>query len=1153
MANKDISIKLNFDSNGQVVMGKLTVSAKDLQKAVTRANRSIKGSFAGVTASLANLHMAFQGLTSSIQGLSQPYMEFDKAMRIANTMAGKNAKEFEQLKNQVKALSKEVPVARDALANGLYQVISNGVPESNWISFLQDSAKASVGGVADLGEVVKVTSTIIKNYGLSWEDAGHVQDMIQLTAKNGVTSFEQLAQALPRVATNAAKLGISTGELMASVSTLTGVTGNTHEVATQMAAVLTALVKPSSEAQKMARAMGMEFNAASIKSAGGLQNFLVTLNKAVQEYATANNVLAEEVYGKLFGSAESLRALGALTGQLSGKFNENVAAMQDASGTIDAAFAEMEGSAQSSSQIVSNYIDNMIDSIGKYAAAIYPAIQYTANLGLALNGLGAMGKGIKSLFTGMPKILRKAALGMQMLALSSRTASIAVKTLTLAIKSLMTVTAIGLIIVAITSIVDAFTNSVDESAEAVNEAKKEYVDWKKSLTDMSSAVEQASAKELSSLERLYKAATEETKSREERMKAANELQKVYKDTFGGLKTEAILAGKAADAYIKLRESILATATARAAQSMIESNKGQWIKLDIERKQLSKELKDNAEAEKSATADYEKAMAEEHARAENARTSFSSAPSLQVDPTSAFYREAVPKYHEIKDAQDARRARLAEINTQQSDIDKANSDLTPYTEVPESVKKQFGNSLDDILDNDKSKDKTLKQRLEGLKADALDRYTKAEQAGNEEVAASQKKLIDGYNLQLKNIDLIEKKAERPATLSSLEDINAEIQYQQALRQHASADNIAAVDAEIARLEEMRKAYEKQTPIKDIDQIKTYEELDRARQYYSDRMQTASAEERIEIQKILNKLQELSDSWGEVLAEVSAPGDLSALDTPAKLAKAMSYYQAKLENASAEEAYGIQRTIGLIKEKQSLMQRGVSLADMQTEADSINKLSGKEQKAKINDLGYDGISDRIATLKAMLNDTENPMAEAQREQIEDLIAQYERWQSIAGDTYGKIAKGLSLMGQSFGSLSEVIGGAVGAWLDYAGKLMGSISQLIPAIQAVAMANAVNSAAQTPVIGWLEVGAAAMAVIAAFASLPKFAEGGIAYGPTMGLFGEYPGASNNPEVVAPLNKLRTLIQPAGFDGGRVEFEIDGTKLRGVLSRVEKRSRRS
>ena len=45
-----------------------------------------------------------------------------------------------------------------------------------------------------------------------------------------------------------------------------------------------------------------------------------------------------------------------------------------------------------------------------------------------------------------------------------------------------------------------------------------------------------------------------------------------------------------------------------------------------------------------------------------------------------------------------------------------------------------------------------------------------------------------------------------------------------------------------------------------------------------------------------------------------------------------------------------------------------------------------------------------------------------------------------------------------------------------------------------------------------------IIAAAAIPKFANGGIAYGPTLGLFGEYAGAANNPVVVAPLNKLKS-----------------------------------
>ena len=51
---------------------------------------------------------------------------------------------------------------------------------------------------------------------------------------------------------------------------------------------------------------------------------------------------------------------------------------------------------------------------------------------------------------------------------------------------------------------------------------------------------------------------------------------------------------------------------------------------------------------------------------------------------------------------------------------------------------------------------------------------------------------------------------------------------------------------------------------------------------------------------------------------------------------------------------------------------------------------------------------------------------------------------------------------------------------------------------------------------------AMIAQVKSIGKFADGGIAYGPTLGLFGEYAGARSNPEVVAPLDKLRGMLEP-------------------------------
>jgi hypothetical protein len=65
-------------------------------------------------------------------------------------------------------------------------------------------------------------------------------------------------------------------------------------------------------------------------------------------------------------------------------------------------------------------------------------------------------------------------------------------------------------------------------------------------------------------------------------------------------------------------------------------------------------------------------------------------------------------------------------------------------------------------------------------------------------------------------------------------------------------------------------------------------------------------------------------------------------------------------------------------------------------------------------------------------------------------------------------------------------------------------------------------------------------------KFANGGIISGPTYGLMGEYPGAKSNPEVVAPLDKLKDLM--GGGNGGT--FLLRGQDLLLSVNRAQKAS---
>lgn len=70
-------------------------------------------------------------------------------------------------------------------------------------------------------------------------------------------------------------------------------------------------------------------------------------------------------------------------------------------------------------------------------------------------------------------------------------------------------------------------------------------------------------------------------------------------------------------------------------------------------------------------------------------------------------------------------------------------------------------------------------------------------------------------------------------------------------------------------------------------------------------------------------------------------------------------------------------------------------------------------------------------------------------------------------------------------------------------------------------------------------------------KFAEGGVVSGPTRALVGEYPGAASNPEVIAPLSKLKTLIKGSGEGGSQVfipEVRLEGPDLVIAFNRANK-----
>jgi tape measure domain-containing protein len=68
------------------------------------------------------------------------------------------------------------------------------------------------------------------------------------------------------------------------------------------------------------------------------------------------------------------------------------------------------------------------------------------------------------------------------------------------------------------------------------------------------------------------------------------------------------------------------------------------------------------------------------------------------------------------------------------------------------------------------------------------------------------------------------------------------------------------------------------------------------------------------------------------------------------------------------------------------------------------------------------------------------------------------------------------------------------------------------------------------------------------PKLAEGGLAFGPTMATVGDNRNARVDPEVIAPLSKLKSMMGDIGMGGGVLETRISGNDLIILLNRSQK-----
>ncbi len=453
-------------------------------------------------------------------------------------------------------------------------------------------------------------------------------------------------------------------------------------------------------------------------------------------------------------------------------------------------------------------------------------------------------------------------------------------------------------------------------------------------------------------------------------------------------------------------------------------------------------------------------------------------------------------------------------------------------------------------------------------------------------------LDDYDKKLQAL----RNQRRTASKENIAQIDAEIERIEAAKQALEDESVAALQDE---------------------EIRTYDQLNKKLAYYNRLLKSGDEAQREFAQKGINRLNELQEKWDDALAAMSLPTTTNNIKDIDAAISFYSARQQKEDADQIQRTQAIIDELTAKKKSLQLgielpeMQREIAEVNALSGREYKVRIKGygfDELTKKIRELQRILADTKNPVTDSQRRDIEGMIAvyeQWRKQSISAFGSLRDGWNGIKGIGSGieSISNALEGNGNAWQKVTAFVDGFIQI-VEGINTVIGIIDMLTTATTAHTIAKGAESAATVtattaqgveaaaqevaaaaaiPTIiankaltaSYMELAAsmymaahayipfagfgigagfsaAAVAMVQAIGLMP-FAEGGVVSGPTMALIGEYAGATNNPEVVAPLDKLRDMIEPQGEIFGKVRFELEGRKLVGVIEREYNHKKRS
>ncbi len=344
---------------------------------IKRGATQVKGILAGLTKNITGMHI-FAGLGISatiafaiIGNEARKFAtEYRAAMLEVATISDDVTKDFDKVSDSILELSRTLPHTAAGLAKAEYQIISAGITDvSESLDVLTVSAKLATAGLTDVFTTADALTSIMNAYGDSAGTAAEISDTLFTTVRLGKITMQQLAQNIGMVTGLAAQIGLEFDELSAAIAEGTK-TVRPEIFFTAIRGLLTSLIRPSDDAKKVAKLLGIEWTTAALR-AKGLAGFLQDLAEKTGG--------SDKVIGKLIPNVRGLIGLLAIAGEDGKEFAFALSEIEKKAGATDRALAKMLEDPEAQVKIMKNNIMAELEGLGSAITDLFDGVVRSIN------------------------------------------------------------------------------------------------------------------------------------------------------------------------------------------------------------------------------------------------------------------------------------------------------------------------------------------------------------------------------------------------------------------------------------------------------------------------------------------------------------------------------------------------------------------------------------------------------------------------------------------------------------------------------------------------------------------------------------------------------------------------------------------------------